>query len=467
MAFKPKNKYVAIGLMLLCVVIASIIFEVVFSDLSGFFNVVRKFIQIISPFLYGLVFAFLMNPILKFIEVRLQKLLRKREISERSVRKISRVVGLIIAFIVVVALIYLVLALIVPNLIESVRTLIDPQTIIGYYNQVRNWITRLFSDNPDLQQWATERLANIFNSVEEWVENVDFQEAIRNVGSTVFNLVKGVLNFAIGLIAAIYMLISKERYSAQFKKILVACLSEERCDRFFDIGHRISEIFSGFIIGKIVDSLIIGVLCYIGMVILRLPYAVLISTIIGITNIIPFFGPIIGAVPSALLIFLVNPMQCLWFVVFVVVLQQLDGNVIGPRILGNSVGLSSFWILVSITVFGGIFGFAGMVLGVPCFAVIYMLISDSVTRRLKKKGQPLDTHLYGKIDHVEDLAQLEEQRHTRKVEEEEAPVMEVDPEEMEVFDGELDDQLDVFSDPALYSDDLSEFENEYEYEGLD
>ena len=189
------------------------------------------------------------------------------------------------------------------------------------------------------------------------------------------------------------------------KKLVVAICKDKTADHIFDLGRRIHKVFSGFIIGKILDSLIIGILCYIGMLILKLPYPALVATVVGVTNVIPFFGPFIGAIPCTFLILLVNPLQALYFGVFVLALQQLDGNVIGPRILGDTIGISGFWVLVSITVAGGLFGFAGMLLGVPVFAVIYMLVDDFVVSRLKKKGRPVDTPDYYAIRKVEDLPQ--------------------------------------------------------------
>ena len=162
-------------------------------------------------------------------------------------------------------------------------------------------------------------------------------------------------------------------------------------------------MFNGFVIGKIVDSAIIGVLCYIGILILKMPYPALIATVIGVTNVIPFFGPIIGLVPCAFLILLVNPLQAFYFVIFILVLQQVDGNVIGPKILGNTVGISGFWVLASITIAASLFGFAGMILGVPVFAIVYMLISDSVNNKLRKKNLTTDTTAYGPISEVAEL----------------------------------------------------------------
>ena len=191
---------------------------------------------------------------------------------------------------------------------------------------------------------------------------------------------------------------------AQAKKVVVALCKEQTADHIFDLGRRTHQIFSGFIIGKILDSMIIGILCYLGMLVLKLPYPALVATVVGVTNVIPFFGPFIGAIPPTFLILLVNPLKAVYFAIFVLALQQLDGNVIGPRILGDTIGISGFWVLVSITVAGGLFGFTGMLLGVPVFAVIYMLVNDFVVYKLKKKGKPVETPNYFSIQKVEDLA---------------------------------------------------------------
>ena len=199
------------------------------------------------------------------------------------------------------------------------------------------------------------------------------------------------------------MLLSKETFLAQLKKLVVALFNERHANRLLEFGRRTNKIFSGFVLGKIIDSAIIGIICYILMRILSLPYPMLISVIVGVTNIIPFFGPLIGAIPSAILILLINPLQCLIFIIMVVLLQQFDGNILGPRILGDSVGLSSFWILISITIFSGLFGVPGMIIGVPVFAVMYMLVSDFVKARLEKKGRPLQTEIYENIKSTDDI----------------------------------------------------------------
>ena len=307
---------------------------------------------------------------------------------------------------------------------------------------------------------SISRLEDIYELSEKWLKNLDLESAFVSITSGVYNVVKEILNILIGFVASVYMLLSKDTFHAQLKKMAVAFFPEARCDRLLDVCRRTNKIFSGFIVGKLIDSLIIGVLCYFGMLILKLPYPVLIATIIGVTNIIPFFGPIFGLVPSALLILLINPWQCLYFVIFVLCLQQFDGNILGPHILGDSVGLSSFWILVSITVAGGIFGFSGMVLGVPNFAVFYSLFSDLVNRRLIQKGKTLKTMRYGKIKRVQDLNQLPKQPLHEQADCSTADQV-LDPDdEIEILD-------EPDSDAPAWTQDLSADEDEYNFEGLD
>lgn len=394
MPFRRNNKYVAWGLTFLGVIVASIIMFVVFTNLKGFFAVIQKFISIISPFLYGLLFAYLMNPIMVRVELCMGKLLAERDLSPRAKRNLSRGVGVGVSCIVLLAVLYLLIYMIVPQIIESLNNLFDPQTIINYYQQLRKWILKLFQDNPDTEAWCMERLEDVYKWVENWLKNLDLEAAFRSITTGVVSVVRAVVNLFIGLVAAVYMLLSKDTFYAQLKKIAVAFLREERCNRVFDVCTRTNKIFGGFIVGKLIDSLIIGILCYFGMLILKLPYPVLIAAIVGVTNIIPFFGPIIGLVPSALLILLINPWQCLYFVIFVLCLQQFDGNILGPKILGNATGLSSFWVMFAILLFGGVMGFAGMVVGVPLFAVLYSMLTEKINHLLKKRGLSVDTNDY-------------------------------------------------------------------------
>ena len=213
------------------------------------------------------------------------------------------------------------------------------------------------------------------------------------------NLTTGLTNLVLGIIISVYFLVGKERFFAQIKKFLYALLPKDLVGRLIDITHTSNRIFSGFISGKILDSLIIGILCFVGMSIFRMPMAMLVSVIVGVTNIIPYFGPFIGAIPSALIVFLVDPIKALWFVVFVVCLQQFDGNILGPRILGDSIGMPAFWVVFSILLFGGYLGVLGMFIGVPTFAVIYSIFKLWTEGRLSRKNLPVDTKSYASKEH--------------------------------------------------------------------
>lgn len=358
----------------------------------------------ISPVLYGIAFAYLMNPVMKLVERLLTNWLSKSNLPERTVKKLSRGLGITAAAIVLVAVVYAVIASIVPEVISSVDDLVNNK-LNDYYLKLTSWVENFVAQNDTLKQWyaANKDKIDIFGAIKTWFETVNVPKFFTDAIGTVFGFAKSLLNILIGFVVAIYMLISKERFQAQAKKITVAMFKPQRADRMMELARRTNAIFGGFIVGKIIDSLIIGVLCYIGMLILRSPYAMLISVFVGITNIIPFFGPLIGIACGTFLILLASPIKALTFLIFGVVLQQVDGNIIGPRILGDRLGVSDFWILVSITVFGGLFGFIGMLLGVPVFALIYSLVGDAVNNSLQKKAQPTDTDCYYSIVTVSDL----------------------------------------------------------------
>ena len=201
---------------------------------------------------------------------------------------------------------------------------------------------------------------------------------------------------------SIYVLFSKETFAGQGKKITFALFNTKTANQIIKDTRFISDTFIGFISGKIIDSIIIGFICFAGTSILKMPYALLISVIVGVTNVIPFFGPYLGAIPSTILILMVNPVKCIYFILFILVLQQLDGNFIGPKILGQSTGLSGFWVIFSITIFGGIMGVPGMIIGVPFFAVLYAMIKRLTNRLLLKRGLPSETNKYMNVDYIQD-----------------------------------------------------------------
>ena len=398
------RRYFKWGLTALTVIFISILLVVIFTNLPGFFSLLGAVGKILSPLVSGIVIAFLLNPIVNFVDLRLRPLLEKRGLKASKAYKISRGISLVFAFIFAAFIVYAFFSMLVPQLYESVMSIIDSAP--EYYQSLEKWAVNVLEDNPEIRTYVERALNTVQSYVENWVKTSflsDVQKILATLTTSVMAVVKSITNFIIGLVASIYILWSKDTFQAQAKKMVVAACKPEAANHLLDLGSSINRIFSGFIIGKIIDSAIIGVLCYICMTLMKMPYTALIATIVGVTNVIPVFGPFIGAVPSALIILLVDPLQAFYFIIFIIVLQQVDGNVIGPKILGNTVGISGFWVLISITIAAGIFGFAGMLLGVPVFAVIYLIISDIVNSALRKKQKTTVTDEDYDIREVADL----------------------------------------------------------------
>ena len=384
---KRDRVYWKWGLTALGVICISVVLVVIFTDLPGFFGVLRGLEAILEPLILGAVFAFLLNPIVRFVDTRLGPLLgAKTKWKAQAVRNVSRGAGVVTAVIVAALILYAFFSMLLPQLYESVVGIVDNAE--NYYTSIDRWVTNVLEDNPEIQGYVDSALGKIYEFINNWITTTflqDVQKLLATVTTSVVAVVKSLMNVLIGLVASVYILWSKETFQAQGKKIIVAAFSRKGADHIFYLGRNIYRVFNGFVIGKIVDS-----------------------AIIGVTNVIPFFGPIIGLVPCAFLILLVNPLQAFYFVIFILVLQQVDGNVIGPKILGNTVGISGFWVLASITIAASLFGFTGMILGVPVFAILYLLISDSVNEKLRKKSLTTDTRAYRDIQTVDELPKTEE-----------------------------------------------------------
>ena len=384
---KRDRVYWKWGLTALGVICISVVLVVIFTDLPGFFGVLRGLEAILEPLILGAVFAFLLNPIVRFVDTRLGPLLgAKTKWKAQAVRNVSRGAGVVTAVIVAALILYAFFSMLLPQLYESVVGIVDNAE--NYYMSIDRWVTNVLEDNPEIQGYVDSALGKIYEFINNWITTTflqDVQKLLATVTTSVVAVVKSLMNILIGLVASVYILWSKETFQAQGKKIIVAAFSRKGADHIFYLGRNIYRVFNGFVIGKIVDS-----------------------AIIGVTNVIPFFGPIIGLVPCAFLILLVNPLQAFYFVIFILVLQQVDGNVIGPKILGNTVGISGFWVLASITIAASLFGFTGMILGVPVFAILYLLISDSVNEKLRKKSLTTDTRAYRDIQTVDELPKTEE-----------------------------------------------------------
>ena len=404
---RKDSKYFRLGLTLLTVVILSALFIVALTNIGIVVTALKKVVSVFSFVIWGIVFAYVMNPILRLVERLLKKLLSRTNMTERGLNKLSRIVGVLISLLVFIAIIYGLLAMVLPELIESISTTFSPENLQKYYDQITGWLNKTVQGTP-LENWLREH--DPVKALQDWLtKELDIFSTIGSVVSEAYGIGKVLFNMIIGLVVAVYLLIDKERYIAQFKKFLVSVFKPRWADKLFEIGRFTNRSFGGFMVGKVIDSLIIGLISYIGMLILRLPYALISSTFVGISNIIPFFGPLIGIVIGGVLILLQNPLQALYFLIFELILQQVDGNIIGPKILGGRMGISGFWVLCSITVFGSVFSFPGMLVGVPVFTVIYTLCSEAINNSLQKKNLTQNTEDYYTILSVDDLEQYEKE----------------------------------------------------------
>lgn len=396
---KKVVRYAGIVFVLFC---CCVLFYFAVYRYEGVGAGVSKFVKALQPIIFGLVIAYLMNPVMMFVERNVLKLLNGRLATRRKERKVARVIGTVCAIVIFILIVALLIYMMIPQLIESISGMIN--TLPEQTERFIAW----FDDFTKLEnQWTKmleEGMMSAATYLEEWAKTSflpNIQSYVGSVTSGVISAVKVLVNFLVGLIVAVYVLLGKERFVGQAKKIVYAVFKPVRGNVIIEVVRKSHEIFGGFISGKILDSIIIGLLCYIGLVVLDMPYALLVSAFVGLTNVIPFFGPFIGAIPSVIIIALAEPIKGLYFVIFVLVLQQLDGNVIGPKILGDSTGLNSFWVIFAIMVGGGLFGFAGMLLGVPTFAVIYYLVSRVVNYLLRKRRLPEDTADYVRLDKVD------------------------------------------------------------------
>ena len=426
-------------------------------EVSG---IAGKIVSVSKPIIYGLAIAYLLNPIVKAVDRRMLPLLESRFPKLKKKQQLSRSVGIFISIVFLVAVVVALLNMMLPELYRSIRDMImnvpsrmeqfaesfstlntDDTTLnrilavtmTEMADFLQNWMrTDLLTRVNDLMSGLTAGVINVLtefmniiiglivsayvlfiNSV-TMTEMADFlqnwmrtdlltrvNDLMSGLTAGVINVLTEFMNIIIGLIVSAYVLFSKEKFSRQCKKLTYAVFKPSSANMILHLTIKSNEIFGGFIIGKIIDSAIIGVLCFIGLSVLNMPYAMLVSVVVGVTNVIPFFGPYIGAIPSAVLILLTDPRMGIYFIIFIIALQQFDGNVLGPKILGDTTGLSAFWVVFSILIAGGLFGVPGMILGVPSFAVIYYITGMLVDNKLKKRKLPTDTDSYDEYSYVE------------------------------------------------------------------
>ncbi|MBE5865096.1 MAG: AI-2E family transporter [Lachnospiraceae bacterium] len=408
MKFRWNNKYVCWGITAFCVLAAAILFYYGMFHGSNVRLAFRTVSEVMMPIVMGFVLAYLMTPILNQIEYRMIKPVFEKISMKDMKKKTSMIRGISIIFttILCVFTIYVVIAMFVSQIVPSIVNLVE--NFDTYVNNVINMINRLLENNPELGNYATKLINRYSVELETWLNNTVFtatSEVIKTVSLSVINVLGVLWDGIIGFIISIYLMASKEKFAGQAKKIAYALFSKDTANtviRNFRFTHK---TFSGFISGKVLDSLIIGLICFSVTSLMGTPYAALVSLIIGVTNIIPFFGPFLGAIPCSVLVLLVDPMHplnCVYFVILIFILQQFDGNILGPKILGESTGLAGFWVIFSITLFGGIFGILGMIVGVPIFAVIYAAIKSMVHTSLAKKNMPQETEAYLTVEAVDE-----------------------------------------------------------------
>lgn len=389
------KQYIIIALVIFITFCCCTLFFFMIYRYNGFADFWKHLGVILQPITIGIVIAYLLNPIMKFLEKHLTHFLEPRMKNRKKVKKTARATAIAGSLLFLVLIVVLLLAAIIPSISQSIQSMVSklPEEI----NNLSNWVDDVTNGNTEVSDMVEEAVKKGTDAIENfWQTDVltKVQTYLTSITSGVIYGVKLMLNILIGLIISVYVMASKETFAGQAKKMIYAIFKPVRANIIVETVRKSNEIFGGFISGKILDSAIIGVIAYIVLAIMKMPDTILIAVIVGVTNIIPFFGPFIGAIPSFVIIVLQDPMKGIYFLIFIVILQQIDGNIIGPKILGDSTGLSSFWVVFAIMVFGGLWGFPGMLLGVPIMAVIYYIAQRSISYFLRKRGLSDQTSEY-------------------------------------------------------------------------
>ena len=411
MNFNNGKKYLFWGLTVFLSGGALILFYYLIFHLEEVLGGIEKVFHIVQPIFVGFILAWLLNPVINALENKLiyrhfsKTIFRnsKTEEDRRKTKRTMRTLCIILTYLLFILLVYGLFSLVIPELVFSIQRMAN--NFPTYQENLFKWLDGVLTRFPDIEQRFNDTWKNISPEFMKWIQEHILPGAnslLSGVTSGVKVVITTLLNIVVGLIVSIYILSSKESFSGQFKKFLYAFFSREGVNNFLKRIRVANDTFQGFFVGKIVDSMIIGVLCYIVTKIMGTPYALLVSVIVGVTNIIPYFGPFIGAIPSAFIVLLADPKQCLYFIIMILILQQVDGNIIGPRILGESTGLSGFWVIFAITFFGGLFGFWGMLIGVPLFALLYAYLKEQIIEKLDSKTYSKRTSDYIYLERVEE-----------------------------------------------------------------
>ena len=391
------------GLTAVAVIVIALVISLIFSKLGPIATAISTIISTVSSVLYGVVMAFLMAPVYDRIGIWVGEILSSLFPKWKKSDKYAKMIATLACLVILILVVFALIMMIIPELVNSITNVIS-YAPSGTQN-LEAWLKDILNKNPNLEKLIignyldiSERLSDIATTTV--LPNVNTY--IKNLSSGVINALGVVVNIIIGLMVMMYLLNMKTTLASQAKKIVYAVAGVKIGNEIVTEARYIKNMFEKFIVGKIIDSIIIGIINYVFMAIIHMPYALLISVVVGVTNVIPFFGPFIGAIPSIILLLLISPFTALQFAVWILVLQQVDGNIIGPKILGQTTGLPSFWVLFSILLFGGLFGIVGMIIAVPTWAIIYRSISRLSEHFLKKKGLEPDSKHYMDLDYIDE-----------------------------------------------------------------
>jgi len=396
------NKYIYWGVTAISVVAAAILIYFAFLRFDKILHVIGQAFVILRPLIYGIIIAFLLTQSYNFFERRIYKLISKKFEDKNKARKISKVSSVTISILILLLILFLIFYVLIPKLMINVLAIIEalPNSI----DNIEIWLKDLLKSNSTIEKFVLDAINNSSNTILKWMTTgvlPTFENIFSGLTSGLNGMYIFLKDFLIGIVFSIYIVINKKSFINKTKKIIYAVLGPKRGNDLLDNGRYSYKVLNGFIKGKLVTSLGIGVACYILMIIFGMPYALIISLLVGITNIIPFFGPFIGWIPGVVIMLINDPMQALYFTVIVIVLQQIEGNIIAPKIVSNETGISSFGVLFSIVLFGELFGFIGMIVGVPIFAIIYHFVSFNLKKYLKKKNLPTESEDYDDISYID------------------------------------------------------------------
>lgn len=411
--FKYDKKYLYWGVTAILVIIAAILCNNILSNWEVTLRYVKVILSAIRPILFGIVIAYVLNPLMKIYEKYIFSKLFGKLFGKnpKSAKKAARGLSLFLTLVTAIAVVTGLLLLIIPELYTNIERLVT--NMPSYIRRGIEIIEKFLNDYPEVSNYVMEQYEEGTQHLLVWAREKLLPNAntfITSLSLGVYGTLKVLLHIIIGLIVSVYILSSKENYSAMGRKLLYGFAKNEYAEKIIRFVKYVDERFGGFLIGKILDSAIVGVICFIVCSIAGIPYALLISVLVGVTNIIPFFGPFIGAIPSAVLVLLVSPIKALIFIIIILVIQQIDGNIIGPKILGNRTGLDSFGVIFAILFSGGIFGIVGLIIGVPMFAVIFGVINILCERRLKEKNLPTDSEAYYNCVKTETVKESKEKK---------------------------------------------------------